>query len=54
MTEGERQTAATKLRLIAAIAADMAQKVERGQTWPGDVADAKQQIAGALAELRAQ
>ncbi|WCM21431.1 hypothetical protein NDK50_08265 [Paraburkholderia bryophila] len=43
---------AVKLRLIAAVAEDMAMKLERNGTWPGDLEDALAQIAKALSEIR--
>ncbi|WP_165979521.1 hypothetical protein [Paraburkholderia guartelaensis] len=42
---------AVKLRLIAAVAEDMANKSERNVMWPGDLQDAIAQIAKALAEI---
>lgn len=41
-----------KLSLIAAIALDMANKLEHRQTWPGDLSDAIQKIRETLAEIR--
>ena len=43
---------ALKLRLIAAVAEDMAIKLERNGTWPGDLEDALAKIAKALAEIK--
>jgi hypothetical protein len=43
---------AIKLRLIAALAEDMANKLEHRQAWPGDLADAIAQIQKTLAEIK--
>ncbi|MBB5414047.1 hypothetical protein [Paraburkholderia atlantica] len=43
---------AVKLRLIAAVAEDMANKLERNGVWPGELSDAVQQIYKALGEIK--
>lgn len=45
---------AIKLRLIAAVAEDMAIKLERNGVWPGELSDAIAQIAKALGEIKEQ
>lgn len=41
-----------KLRLIAALAEDMALKLERNETWFGDLSEAVARIAETLAEIK--
>jgi transcriptional regulator of aromatic amino acid metabolism len=46
-----QQTEAVQMKIIAAIAEDMARKMERAATWPGDVEDAKNRIYQALQQI---
>lgn len=43
---------AMKFRLIATLAADIAEKLARNGAWPGDVREAEQAIARALGEVK--
>jgi hypothetical protein len=45
---------ALKLRLIAAVAEDMANKLERNGVWPGELSDAVSQIYKTLGEIKEQ
>jgi hypothetical protein len=43
---------AMKFRLIAALAADIAEKLARNGAWPGEVTQASQAIARVLDEVK--
>jgi hypothetical protein len=51
MSEDQRQAAVLALRSIAARAAMAANSLERHAFWPGELADAKQQIHRDLASV---
>lgn len=43
---------ALKLRLIARVAKNVAQKLDRNELWPGELADALAWVARAMSEIK--